>query len=95
MPMPTWLASWPTTLPHSRSRLSRSSTRPASPRARPDIPKTIDEESSGIIDVAELMGPGTFLFDAQIHTSAGLTDPTRQVEHGQLLKMTVDWDSVF
>jgi secreted PhoX family phosphatase len=58
-------------------------------------PTTIDEESSGIIDVAELMGPGTFLFDAQIHTSAGLSDPTRQVEHGQLLKMTVDWNDVF
>ena len=52
-------------------------------------------ESSGIIDVAQLMGPGTFLFDAQVHTSAGLSDVTRQVEHGQLLKMTVDWDSVF
>ena len=58
-------------------------------------PKTIDEESSGIIDVAELMGPGTFLLDAQVHTSAGLSDVTRQVEHGQLLKMTVDWNSIF
>jgi hypothetical protein len=58
-------------------------------------PSTIDEESSAIIDVADLMGEGTFLFDAQVHTSAGLSDPVRQVEHGQLLSMTVDWGSVF
>jgi hypothetical protein len=30
-----------------------------------------------------------------VHTSAGLSDPARQVEHGQLLSMTVDWDEVF
>ena len=54
-------------------------------------PATIDEESSGIIDVADLMGRGTFLLDAQVHTSVGLSDPTRQVEHGQLLKMKVNW----
>lgn len=58
-------------------------------------PKTTDEESSGIIDVADLMGDGTFLLDAQIHTSAGLSDPVRQVEHGQLLTMSVDWNRVF
>ena len=58
-------------------------------------PRTIDEESSGIIDVADLMGSGTFLLDAQIHTSAGLSDPARQVEHGQLLTMSVDWNRVF
>ena len=58
-------------------------------------PKTTDEESSGIIDVADLMGSGTFLLDAQIHTSAGLSDPARQVEHGQLLRMSVDWNRVF
>ena len=40
-------------------------------------------------------GRGTFLFDAQVHTAAGLSDPARQVEHGQLLSMTVDWDAVF
>jgi hypothetical protein len=58
-------------------------------------PATIDEESSGIIDVANLMGRGTFLLDAQAHTSAGLSDPGRQVEHGQLLRMKVNWDAVF
>lgn len=58
-------------------------------------PRTTDEESSGIIDVADLMGDGTFLLDAQIHTSAGLSDPARQVEHGQLLTMSVDWNGVF
>ena len=58
-------------------------------------PATIDEESSGIIDVADLMGRGTFLLDAQIHTSTGLSDPIRQVQHGQLLRMKVDWDEVF
>jgi hypothetical protein len=58
-------------------------------------PHTTDEESSAIIDVADLMGAGTFLLDAQVHTSAGLSDPARQVEHGQLLSMTVDWDAVF
>ena len=58
-------------------------------------PATIDEESSGIIDVADLIGRGTFLLDAQIHTSAGLSDPGRQVEHGQLLRMKVNWGKVF
>lgn|SRR5680860_165238 len=58
-------------------------------------PATTDEESSGIIDVADLMGRGTFLLDAQIHTSAGLSDPGRQVEHGQLLRMKVNWGEVF
>jgi hypothetical protein len=58
-------------------------------------PATIDEESSGIIDVADLMGRGTFLLDAQVHSSAGLSDPTRQVEHGQLLKMKVNWRGLF
>ena len=58
-------------------------------------PRTIGEESSGIIDVADLMGRGTFLLDAQIHTRTGLSDPIRQVEHGQLLKMKVNWGEVF
>lgn len=58
-------------------------------------PNTTDEESSGILDVADLMGPGTFLLDTQVHTSAGLSDPARQVEHGQLLTMSVDWSDVF
>ena len=51
-------------------------------------PMTIDEESSGIIEVRE----GEFLFDAQVHNSSG--DP-ETVELGQLLKMTVDFDAVY
>jgi Bacterial protein of unknown function (DUF839) len=59
-------------------------------------PLTIDEESSGIIDTQSLMGAGTFLFDAQVHTSAGLNSPATQVERGQLLKLRVtDWASVY
>lgn len=58
-------------------------------------PSTIDEESSGIIDVADLMGRGTFLLDAQVHTATGLSDPARQVEHGQLLRMKVRWSEIF
>ncbi len=35
-------------------------------------PLTIDEESSGIIDASSVWGRGAFLFDAQVHTAAGL-----------------------
>jgi len=49
---------------------------------------TLDEESSGIIEVRE----GEFLFDAQVHKAT--TDP-ETVELGQLLKMTVDFDAVY
>jgi hypothetical protein len=50
---------------------------------------TTDEESSGIIDTEELLGDGTFLFDAQVH--AAHPDPD-VVEHGQLLRLEVtDW----
>ncbi len=48
---------------------------------------TIDEESSGIIDVHELLGKGWFLFDAQIHKAN--PDPAL-VEYGQLLAMRVN-----
>lgn len=34
---------------------------------------TMDEESSGIIDVADIYGPGSFLLDAQVHESATIT----------------------
>lgn len=47
---------------------------------------TQDEESSGIIDAAELIGPGWFLFDAQVHKAN--PDPAL-VEYGQLLAMSV------
>lgn len=65
---------------------------------------TDDEESSGIIDTEAWLGAGTFLFDAQVHADsptpypagAALSDPTTQVEHGQLLQLFVpDWDAVY
>jgi hypothetical protein len=43
---------------------------------------TDDEESSGIIDAKHVMGPGWFLFDAQVHAPAA--EP-RHVALGQLL----------
>jgi Alkaline phosphatase PhoX len=48
---------------------------------------TIDEESSGIIDVEDILGRGWFLFDAQVHKAN--PDPAL-VEYGQLLAMHVD-----
>jgi hypothetical protein len=48
---------------------------------------TVDEESSGIIDAKDVVGPGWFLFDAQVHTPSA--DPAN-VELGQLLAMKVD-----
>jgi hypothetical protein len=57
---------------------------------------TTNEESSGIIDASKVIGNGWWLFDAQVHTSTGLDDPTAQVERGQLLAMRIrDWDEVF
>jgi secreted PhoX family phosphatase len=62
---------------------------------------TKDEESSGVIDLEPLGYPaGTFLFDAQVHTGAGLPadpDPATDdpatvdeyVERGQLLKLRI------
>ena len=48
---------------------------------------TIDEESSGIIDAADLIGPGWFMFDAQVHKASPNPE---NVELGQLLAMKVD-----
>ena len=48
---------------------------------------TQDEESSGIIDAAHILGEGWFLFDVQVHKAA--IDP-EVVEGGQLLAMYVD-----
>lgn len=45
---------------------------------------TTDEESSGIIDVSDIFGPGYYIFDVQAHRA--LTDP-ELVEDGQLLLM--------
>jgi len=57
---------------------------------------TIDEESSGIIDVEDSFGQKSFLFDAQVHTADGLSNPTRQVQHGQLMLLRVQsWGQVF
>ena len=47
---------------------------------------TTNEESSGILDAANLLGPGWFLLDVQAHY--GL--PGEQVEGGQLLALYVD-----
>jgi hypothetical protein len=44
---------------------------------------TIDEESTGIIDVSDILGPGHLLFAVQSHKSVG----GELVEGGQLLHM--------
>jgi len=44
-----------------------------------------DEESSGIIDVSDILGAGNFLFVDQAHYTTGL--PVDAVEAGQLLKL--------
>ncbi len=44
-----------------------------------------DEESSGIIDMSDILGPGMFLLDVQAHYSAGLANVTEVVQGGQLL----------
>lgn len=49
--------------------------------------KTIDEESSGIIDVSEILGADTYLFDVQAHLR--LTADPELVEDGQFLSMTI------
>lgn len=51
---------------------------------------TLDEESSGVLDVTDLLGSaGTraYLLDAQVHRA---TDPNTTVEMGQLTLMTVN-----
>ena len=48
---------------------------------------TQDEESSGIIDAAEVLGEGWFLLDVQVHKAS--PDP-ELVEGGQLLALYVD-----
>jgi hypothetical protein len=63
---------------------------------------TKDEESSGIMDMESMLGKGWFLFDAQVHTSAGLPAGTglgtveEYVQQGQLLSLKVtDWAKVY
>jgi hypothetical protein len=50
---------------------------------------TQDEESSGIIDAAKILGDGWFLLDVQAHINISATDP-ELVERGQLLAMFID-----
>lgn len=73
-------------------------------RFTPGVPQFItqDEESSGIIDASDLLGAGTYLFDAQVHSSKELAAGTGKgtveelVEGGQLLRMTIsDWSAIF
>lgn len=71
----------------------RSGTRGVVARFDPDLFApggsgfiTQDEESSGIIDGASLIGRGWFLFDAQIHKANPEAD---KVEYGQLLALRV------
>lgn len=49
-------------------------------------PFTQDEESSGVIDVSDILGPNKFLIDVQAHYNPG--DP-ELVEGGQLLALTL------
>lgn len=56
---------------------------------------TNDEEASGIIDTESLLGAGTFLFDAQVHTPTGLSNATRDAERGQYLVMSIDFANLF
>jgi hypothetical protein len=51
----------------------------------PTAPFTVDEESSGILDVSSILGPGSYLVDVQAHYPNG----TSLVEGGQLLKLSV------
>src|SRR2546426_9743964 len=50
---------------------------------------TQDEESSGIIDAAHILGPGWFLLDVQAHKASA---DTELVEGGQLLALFIDPD---
>jgi hypothetical protein len=69
---------------------------------------TQDEESSGVIDAAGLIGGGWFLFNAQVHTSNTNASPAAstaagkiagstsyEVENGQIMAMKVNWAQVF
>lgn len=51
------------------------------------LPFTQDEESSGVIDVSDILGPNYFLFDDQAHYRTGI--PSDIVEGGQYLALYV------
>jgi len=58
----------------------------------PTAPFTVDEETSGVIDVTDLFGSATtkaYLFDAQAHYTFTGANATEVVEGGQLLLMTI------
>ena len=48
-------------------------------------PFNVDEETSGVIDMQEILGPGMYLIDDQAHYTTGI--PSDIVEGGQLLAM--------
>ncbi len=48
-------------------------------------PFNIDEETSGVIDMQNILGPGWYLLDAQAHYTTGI--PADLVEGGQLLAL--------
>jgi hypothetical protein len=54
---------------------------------------SLDEESSGIIDVSDILGPGMYLFDVQAHRPPKYNGATaaEHVEDGQLLAMRIDF----
>jgi hypothetical protein len=73
---------------HDRARFG-DVTAPATP------PFNQDEETSGVIDVSSILGPGSYLLVDQAHyainatTPNGFTNPNELVEGGQLLLMHV------
>jgi hypothetical protein len=63
-----------------------------SPTQGAQAPFTTDEESSGIIDASDILGPGWFLMDVQAHYNMATTTPpgaAELVEGGQLIAMFV------
>ena len=61
------------------------------PEKEPTAPFTIDEESSGIIDVSDILGEGWYLADVQAHGTGEFVDE-ELVELGQLVAIHVDGD---
>jgi len=58
----------------------------------PTPPRSQDEESSGIIDVSNIVGRNTYLIDVQAHPPAGTSHPDPELrEDGQFLAMEIDF----
>lgn len=51
---------------------------------------TTNEESSGVVSLESILGPGWFAISIQVHTSRGLSDAGELVEGGQLILMNID-----